>query len=81
MASICTSAVPAGQPEPRRETPTTLTFEGTTDGTLKAREELTEAGTAAARGRMALRSEIDFMMKGLIVDAVVAGWNEKSAVA
>jgi len=58
VASICTSAVPAGHPEPRRETPLTLTVAGVTLGALRALEangsvDGAAATREAARGRMA----------------------------
>jgi hypothetical protein len=67
VASIWTSAVPDGQPEPRSETPRTRTFSGTAPvGTVRPRGAIASVGTAAARGRRA-RSEMAFMVKELQV--------------
>ena len=62
VASICTSAVPAGQPEPNSETPTIRTFCGTTVGTFRARGEATSlAGAAATRGAKRKSAERAFI--------------------
>jgi hypothetical protein len=70
VLSIWTSAVPAGQPEPRSDTPRMRTLSGTMAlGTSRPRAVRVSAGAAAARGRRA-RSETGFIMKEFEVEVL-----------